>query len=119
MFIWPCNRVASVETFASFPISACGRGTMLGCSHFFVPAVLQSGWEGRPLLAILFELQNVSFAYDRIPALRGLSLEVAGGEASPFSAPMAQESPRCCAFSMHCTFLRKAPSASAAKTLRP
>jgi len=53
---------------------------MLGCSHFFVPAVSQSGWEGRPLLAILFELQNVSFAYDRIPALRGLSLEVAGGE---------------------------------------
>ena len=53
---------------------------MLGCWHFFAPAVPQSGWEGRPLLALLFELQNVSFEYDRIPALRGLSLEVAEGE---------------------------------------
>ena len=31
-------------------------------------------------MALLFELQNVGFEYDRIPALRGLSLEVVEGE---------------------------------------
>jgi len=31
-------------------------------------------------LALLFDLQDVSFEYDRIPALRGLSLQVAEGE---------------------------------------
>jgi cobalt/nickel transport system ATP-binding protein len=31
-------------------------------------------------LALLFELQNVGFEYERVPALRGLSLDVAEGE---------------------------------------
>ena len=53
---------------------------MLGCSHFSVPAVSRSGWEGNPRVALLFELQDVGFEYDRIPALRGLSLQIAEGE---------------------------------------
>src|SRR5271157_5117614 len=53
---------------------------MLGCSHFSASAVSPSGLEGNPHLALLFELQNVSFEYDRIPALRGLSLQVEEGE---------------------------------------
>src|SRR5271167_660154 len=53
---------------------------MLGCWHFFASAASQSGWEGKPHLAVLFELQDVGFEYDRIPALRRLSLQVAEGE---------------------------------------
>src|SRR5208283_1707543 len=53
---------------------------MLGCLHFSAPAVSRSGSEGNPHVALLFELQDVGFEYDRIPALRGLSLQIAEGE---------------------------------------
>src|SRR5208282_1296181 len=50
------------------------------CWSFFLLAASQSGWGGNPHVALLFELEDVSFEYDRIPALRGLSLQVATGE---------------------------------------
>src|SRR5271157_5695846 len=53
---------------------------MLGCWHFSASAVSPSGLEGNPHLSPLFELQDVGFEYDRIPALRGLSLQIANGE---------------------------------------
>src|SRR5271165_6961529 len=53
---------------------------MLGCFYFSARAVSRPGWEGNPHVAPLYNLQDVSFAYERIPALRGLSLQIAEGE---------------------------------------
>ena len=38
------------------------------------------GWDGNPALSALFECRDVHFEYERVPALRGLSLEIAAGE---------------------------------------
>jgi cobalt/nickel transport system ATP-binding protein len=53
---------------------------MLDCSHFSASALSRSGWEGRAHVTLLFKLEDVGFEYERIPALRGLSLQVAQGE---------------------------------------
>src|SRR5271166_4001938 len=53
---------------------------MLSCLRFSVPALWRSGWEGSPHVALLYNLQDVSFAYERIPALRRLSLQIEEGE---------------------------------------
>src|SRR5271167_3994898 len=53
---------------------------MLGCLHFSAPAASRSGQEGNSHVALLFDLQDVCFDYDRIPALHRLSLQIAEGE---------------------------------------